>query len=71
MFGILMLLIFLGGSMWKVAVMVFNGMFLLLFISTVVGEWGEPPSIIAGIGIVSIVINSIYILLRTKGGVEG
>lgn len=57
--------------MWKVAVMVFNGMFLLLFISTVIGEWGDPPSIIAGIGIFTIVVNSIYILLRTKGGIEG
>jgi hypothetical protein len=50
----------------KLAVMILNAMFLLLFISTVIGEWGEAPAIIAGIGIVSIAINSIFILIRAK-----
>jgi len=54
----------------KLAVMILNSMFLLLFISTVIGEWGKAPAIIAGIGIVNLVINSIYILLRTKGDFE-
>ena len=50
----------------KLAVMILNSMFLLLFISAVIGEWGEPPALIAGIGIVSILINSIFILLKVK-----
>lgn len=54
----------------KLAVMILNSMFLLLFVSTVIGEWGESPAIIAGIGIVGIVVNSIFILLRTKGDFE-
>lgn len=54
----------------KIGVMVLNAMFLLLFISTVIGEWGKAPAIIAGIGIVSIAINSIFIIIRTKGDFE-
>jgi hypothetical protein len=51
----------------KLAVMLLNSMFLLLFISAVIGEWGNPPAIIAGIAILNIVINSVFILIRTKG----
>ena len=54
----------------KAGVMILNAMFLLLFISTMIGEWGDAPAIIAGIGIVSVVINSVFILLRTKGDFE-
>jgi len=54
----------------KLAVMILNSMFLLLFISAVIGEWGEPPAIISGIAILSIVINSIFILVRTKNDFE-
>ena len=54
----------------KVGVMILNAMFLLLFISAMIGEWGDAPAIIAGIGIVSVVINSVFILLRTKGDFE-
>jgi hypothetical protein len=50
----------------KLAVMILNSMFLLLFISAVVGEWGKPPAIISGIAILNIIINSIFILVRTK-----
>jgi hypothetical protein len=46
--------------------MILNSMFLLLFISAVVGEWGKPPAIMSGIAIANLVINSIYIMLRTK-----
>jgi predicted membrane protein len=55
----------------KVGVMILNAMFLLLFISTVIGEWGKAPAIIAGIAIVSVVINSVFILIRTKSDFEG
>ena len=51
----------------KLAVMILNSMFLLLFISAVIGEWGKPPAIISGIAILNIVINSVFILIRTKG----
>ena len=54
----------------KVAVMVLNAMLLLLFVSTVIGEWGEAPAIVAGIGIFSVAINSIFIVIRTKGDFE-
>ena len=46
--------------------MILNAMFMLLYISTVVGEWGEGPAIIAGIAIVNVLINSVFILLKTK-----
>lgn len=54
----------------KLVVMILNSMFLLLFISAVVGEWGEPPAIIAGIGLVNVIINSVFIIVRTKGDFE-
>ena len=54
----------------KVGVLILNSMFLLLFISTIIGEWGEAPAIIAGIGIVNLVINSVFILIRAKGDFE-
>ena len=49
----------------KLAVMILNAMFLLLFISAVIGEWGEPPALI-----VSIVINTLFILIKIKGDFE-
>ena len=50
----------------KLAIIILNSMFLLLFISAVIGEWGKPPAIISGIAIANILINSIYILLKVK-----
>ena len=49
----------------KVGILILNAMFLLLFISTVVGEWGNAPAIIAGIAIVNLLINSVFIMFRT------
>ena len=54
----------------KFVVILLNSMFLLLFVSTVVGEWGKAPAIIAGIGIASVLINSVFILARTRGDFE-
>ena len=48
----------------KVILLFLNSMFLLLFISVMVGEWGHPPAIIAGIGILNLVINSLYIMIK-------
>ena len=54
----------------KVGVLILNSMFLLLFISTIIGEWGKAPAIIAGIAIANLLINSIFILIRTKKDFE-
>ena len=48
----------------KLGILILNSMFLLLFISTIVGEWGNAPAIIAGIAIVNLVLNSVYILIK-------
>lgn len=50
----------------KVAIMILNSMFLLLFISVVIGEWGKAPAMVAGIGIVNLLMNSIYIMIKIK-----
>ena len=39
-------------------------MFLLLFISVIIGEWGKPSAIVAGISIVSLLLNSVYIFIK-------
>jgi hypothetical protein len=39
-------------------------MFLLLFVSTIVGTWGDAPAVIAGIAILNLVLNSLYILVK-------
>ncbi len=49
----------------KVGILILNSMFLLLFISVIIGEWGEAPAIVAGIGVVNLLINSVFILFRT------
>ena len=48
----------------KVGLLVLNSMFLLLFISVIIGEWGNPPAIIAAVGIVNLLLNSVYIFVR-------
>ena len=48
----------------KLCLLLLNSMFLLLFVSTIVGEWGNAPAIIAGIAIVNLVLNSVYILIK-------
>ncbi len=48
----------------KFAILVLNSMFLLLFASTIVGEWGKAPAIIAWIGVANLLINSIYIFIK-------
>ena len=56
----------------KVPVMILNSMFLLLFISVIIGEWGTAPAIIAGIAIVNLLVNAVYIQIKIKNefGVE-
>ena len=50
----------------KVGILILNAMFLLLFISTVVGEWGDAPAIIAGIAIFNVVLNMIFIFIKVE-----
>ena len=49
----------------KVGILILNAMFLLMFISVIVGEWGKAQAIVAGIAIVNLVLNSVFILFRT------
>ncbi len=51
----------------KAAVLFLNSMFLLMFISALISEWGNAAGIISGIALVSLVINSIFIMIKTKG----
>ncbi len=51
----------------KAAVMFLNSMFLLMFISVLIAEWGNAPGLVAGLAIVNLVINSVFILIKTKG----
>lgn len=50
----------------KIGILILNAMFLLMFISVIVGEWGKAQAIVAGIAIVNLVLNSVFILFRTK-----
>lgn len=50
----------------KVPVMILNSMFLLLFISVIIGEWGSGPAVVAGIAIVNLLVNSIFIQIKIK-----
>ena len=50
----------------KVGILILNSMFLLMFISVLIAEWGNAPAIVSGIAIVNMLINSIFILLRTR-----
>lgn len=51
----------------KAAVLFLNSMFLLMFISVLIAEWGNAAGIVSGIAIVSLVINSAFIMIKTKG----
>ncbi len=51
----------------KAAVLFLNSMFLLMFISVLIGEWGNAPGLLAGLAIVNLVINSVVILIMVKG----
>lgn len=61
---------FIWSFSMKIGVMVLNAMFFLLFVSALIAEWGKAPAVMAGIGIVSLVYNSVFIMLRTKGDFE-
>ncbi len=51
----------------KAGVLFLNSMFLLLFISVLVAEWGNASGLLAGIAIVNLLINSVFILIKVKG----
>ncbi len=51
----------------KAGVLILNSMFLLLFISVLIAEWGNAPGLLAGLAIFILLINSVFILIKTKG----
>ena len=51
----------------KAAVLFLNSMFLLMFISVLVAEWGDAAGLLAGLAIVNLVINSVVIMIKVKG----
>jgi len=51
----------------KAGVLFLNSMFLLLFISVLIGEWGNAPGLVAGIAIVNLLINFVFIFIKVKG----
>ena len=51
----------------KAAVLFLNSMFLLLFISVLIAEWGNASGLLAGLAIVNLLINSIVIFIKVKG----
>ncbi len=51
----------------KAGVLFLNSMFLLMFISVLVAEWGNAAGLLAGLAIVSLVINSVVIMIKVKG----
>ena len=51
----------------KALVLFLNSMFLLLFISVLIAEWGNASGLLAGIAIVNLLINYVFIFIKTKG----
>ncbi|MCH8976482.1 MAG: hypothetical protein IH909_02530 [Proteobacteria bacterium] len=51
----------------KALVLFLNSMFLLLFISVLIAEWGNASGLLAGIAIVNLLINSVFIFIKAKG----
>ena len=51
----------------KALVLFLNSMFLLLFISVLIAEWGNASGLLAGIAIVNLLINSVFIFIKVKG----
>jgi hypothetical protein len=51
----------------KAGVLILNSMFLLMFISVLIAEWGNAPGLLAGIAIVNLLINSVVIFIKVKG----
>ncbi len=51
----------------KAGVLFLNSMFLLMFISVLIAEWGSAPGLVAGLAIVNLLINSVIIFIKVKG----
>jgi hypothetical protein len=51
----------------KAGVLFLNSMFLLMFISVLIAEWGDAAGLLAGLAIVNLVINSVVIMIKVKG----
>jgi hypothetical protein len=51
----------------KAGALFLNSMFLLMFISVLIAEWGNAAGLLAGLAIVNLVINSVVIMIKVKG----
>lgn len=50
----------------KVGIIILNAMFLLMFVSVLIAEWGKGPGILAGIAILNTLINGVFIFLKVE-----
>ncbi len=50
----------------KVGIIILNAMFLLLLVSVLVAEWGKAAGMLAGVAILSTVINSVFIFFKVE-----
>ena len=48
----------------KGGLLIINAMFLLMFVSVIIGEWGQAPAIISGIALFILLLNSIFIFIK-------
>ena len=51
----------------KAGVLFLNSMFLLMYISVLVAEWGNAAGLLSSIAIVNLLINSVVIMIKVKG----
>ena len=51
----------------KALVLFLNSMFLLLFISVLIAEWGNAAGLLAGMAIVNLLINKVHLRTRHDG----
>jgi len=50
----------------KVGIIILNAMFLLLLVSVLVAEWGKAAGMLAGVAVLSTVINSVFIFFKVE-----
>jgi len=50
----------------KVGIIILNAMFLLLLVSVLIAEWGKAAGMLAGIAILSTLINSVFIFFKVE-----
>ena len=48
----------------KVGIIILNAMFLLLLVSVLIAEWGKGISMLAGVAILNMLINTVFIFFN-------